>query len=168
MDLPCSSDSKESVAMQETWVQSLGWKDPLEKVMAIHSSILAWRIPWTEDSVAHRGELQSMGLPRAGHDWVTNTKFSSVSQSCPTLCDPMNRSTPGLPVHHQLPEFTQKSKILLRFYYQQTPFQLSFTAYHDTYRHFPSLCSSYPAAIPMATACKTYDPTPHHGNPLFY
>ena len=34
-------------------------------------------------------------------------KFSSVAQSCPTLCDPMNRSTPGLPVHHQLPEFTQ-------------------------------------------------------------
>ena len=36
-----------------------------------------------------------------------NTKFSSVAQSCPTLCDPMNRSTPGLPVHHQLPEFTE-------------------------------------------------------------
>ena len=35
------------------------------------------------------------------------TQFSSVAQSCPTLCDPMNRSTPGLPVHHQLPEFTQ-------------------------------------------------------------
>ena len=34
-------------------------------------------------------------------------QFSSVAQSCPTLCDPMNRSTPGLPVHHQLPEFTQ-------------------------------------------------------------
>ena len=37
----------------------------------------------------------------------SKTKFSSVAQSCPTLCDPMNRSTPGLPVHHQLPEFTQ-------------------------------------------------------------
>ena len=36
-----------------------------------------------------------------------NIQFSSVAQSCPTLCDPMNRSTPGLPVHHQLPEFTQ-------------------------------------------------------------
>ena len=36
-------------AMQETWVQSLGWKDPLEKGMATHSSILAWRIPWTEE-----------------------------------------------------------------------------------------------------------------------
>ena len=37
-------------AMQETWVQSLGWKDPLEKGMATHSTILAWRIPWTEES----------------------------------------------------------------------------------------------------------------------
>ena len=37
----------------------------------------------------------------------TIVQFSSVAQSCPTLCDPMNRSTPGLPVHHQLPEFTQ-------------------------------------------------------------
>jgi len=44
-------------AMQETWVQSLGLEDPLEKGMAIHSSILAWRIPWTEP-----GGLQSMGL----------------------------------------------------------------------------------------------------------
>ena len=38
---------------------------------------------------------------------VTSVQFSSVSQSCPTLCDPMNRSMPGLPVHHHLPEFTQ-------------------------------------------------------------
>ena len=44
-------------AMQETWVQSLGWEDPLEKEMATHSSILAWKIPWTEDP----GRLQSMG-----------------------------------------------------------------------------------------------------------
>ena len=43
--------------MQETWVQSLGWEDPLEKEMATHSSILAWEIPWTEEP----GGLQSMG-----------------------------------------------------------------------------------------------------------
>ena len=48
-DLPCSSDSKESAAMRETWVQSLGQEDPLEKGMAIHSSILAWRIPCAEE-----------------------------------------------------------------------------------------------------------------------
>ena len=45
-------------AMQETWVQSLGWEDPLDKGMAMHSSILAWRIPRTEEP----GGLQSMGL----------------------------------------------------------------------------------------------------------
>ena len=55
--------------MQETWVQSLGQEDPLENIMAAHSSILAWRIPWTEEP----GRLQSMGLQRVGHDWVTFT-----------------------------------------------------------------------------------------------
>jgi len=52
-------------ATWETWVWSLGWEDPLEKGMATHSSILAWRIPWTEEP----GGLQSMGSQRAGHDW---------------------------------------------------------------------------------------------------
>ena len=42
-----------------------------------------------------------------GEIYLSSVQFSSVSQSCPTLCNPMNRSTPGLPVHHQLPEFTQ-------------------------------------------------------------
>ena len=50
-------------AMRETWVRSLGRKDPLEKEMATHSSILAWRIPWTEEP----GGLQSMGSQRVGH-----------------------------------------------------------------------------------------------------
>ena len=51
-------------AMWETWVRSLGWEDPLEEGMATDSSILAWRIPWTEEP----GGLQSMGLQRVGHD----------------------------------------------------------------------------------------------------
>ena len=51
-------------AMQETWVQSLGWKDPLEKGIATHSSILVWRISWTVEP----GKLQSMGLQRVRHD----------------------------------------------------------------------------------------------------
>ena len=50
-------------AMQETWVQSLGQEDPLEKGMATHSSILAWRIPWTKEP----GGLLSMGSQRGGH-----------------------------------------------------------------------------------------------------
>ena len=60
---------KTSPAMLKTLVQSLGWEDPLEKETATHSSILAWRIPWTEEP----GGLQSMGLRRVGHDWITNT-----------------------------------------------------------------------------------------------
>ena len=55
--------------MQEIRVQSLGREDPLEKEMATHSSILAWRIPRTEES----GRLQSMESQRVGDDWVTNT-----------------------------------------------------------------------------------------------
>ena len=50
--------------MWETWVQALGWEDPLEKEMAIHSSTIAWKIPWTEEP----GRLQSTGLQRVGHD----------------------------------------------------------------------------------------------------
>ena len=50
--------------MQETRVQSLGREDPLEKEMAIHSSTIAWKIPWTEEP----GRLQSMGPQRVGHD----------------------------------------------------------------------------------------------------
>ena len=56
-------------AMWKTRVWSLGWEDLLEKGMAAHSSILAWRIPWTEEP----GGLQSEGLQRDGHDWATNT-----------------------------------------------------------------------------------------------
>ena len=55
-------------AMQETWVRFLGQEDSLEKGMATHCSILAWRIPWTEEP----GGLQSMGSQRARHNWATN------------------------------------------------------------------------------------------------
>ena len=54
--------------VQETQVWSLGQEDPLEKEMATHSSILTWKIPWTEEP----GGLQSMGSQRVRHDWVTN------------------------------------------------------------------------------------------------
>ena len=57
---------KNLAAMQETWVRSVGWEDPLEKGMATHCSILAWRIPWIEQPWA----LQSMGLQRVEHDLV--------------------------------------------------------------------------------------------------
>ena len=56
-------------AVQETQIRSLGREDPLEKEMATHCSILAWKVPWTEEP----GGLQSMGSQRAGHDGATNT-----------------------------------------------------------------------------------------------
>ena len=61
-------------AVQETWDQFLGQEGCLEKGVATHSSILVWRIPWTKEL----GRLQSMGLQRVGHDWVTNTPLASI------------------------------------------------------------------------------------------
>ena len=60
---------KDPPARWETWVQSLGWEDPLEKGTATHSSILAWKIPWTQGP----GGLQSMGSQRVVHDLATFT-----------------------------------------------------------------------------------------------
>ena len=90
--------------MQETQVWSLGGEDPLEKGMATHSSILAWRIPWTEDP----GGLQSMGLQRVLDTTEQLTLASTIQsnraaavkslQSCPTLCDPTDGSPPGSPI----------------------------------------------------------------------
>ena len=56
-------------AMRETPLRSLGWEDSLEKELSMHSSVLVWRIPWTEEP----GRRQSTGSQRVGHDWVTNT-----------------------------------------------------------------------------------------------
>ena len=66
--------------MQETWVRSLGRKDPLEKEMTIHSSTIAWKIPWTEEP----GRLQSMGSQRVGHDWATWSSLRSLQAK--SLC----------------------------------------------------------------------------------
>ena len=65
---------KRLLAVQETWVQSLGGKDPLEKKMATHSSTLAWKIPLTGEP----GGLQYMDSQRAGHDGGTSFRFSRV------------------------------------------------------------------------------------------
>ena len=121
------SDGKESACMQETWVQSLDWEAPLEKEMAIHFSILAWRIPWIKEP----DRSQSMES-QSQNDWVTNIFTLSLSmtscwlqrqshsklwcyrlkkftlssssvcihaQSCLTLCNSMNCSPPGSSVH---------------------------------------------------------------------
>ena len=70
--------------MQQTQVQSLGWDSPLGDGLATHSSILAWRIPWTEELSG----LQSIGLQRAGHDWsdwAQNDKKDRISVSFPSF-----------------------------------------------------------------------------------
>ena len=61
-------------AIQETQIQPMGWEDPLEKGMATHSSVLAWRIPWTEES----GGLQSTGSQRVGHDLATEQAHTQM------------------------------------------------------------------------------------------
>ena len=61
--------------MQETWVLSLGWEDPLEKEKVTHSSILAWRIPWTEKP----GRLQSTGSQRIRQDWLDKAVIHVIS-----------------------------------------------------------------------------------------
>ena len=65
-------------AVQETWVQSVGQEDPLEKGMTAHSSILAWRIPWTEEP----DRLQSMGSQGVGHKGTTRIFREDVKGSC--------------------------------------------------------------------------------------
>ena len=84
-------------------VQSLGLEDLLQEGMASQSSILARKIPWTEEP----GGLQSVGSKRVTYNRKKLVQFSLVAQSCLTLCNPMDCSTPGLPVHQQLPEPTQ-------------------------------------------------------------
>ena len=88
--------------MQETWIQSLGQEDLLEKEMATHSSILAWKIPWMEEP----GELQSMGSQRVRHDWATSLSLSIPgnevevkSLSGVWLCDPMDHNLPDSSIH---------------------------------------------------------------------
>ena len=64
---PSDTEVKNLPTMQETWIPSLGWEDPLEKEMATHSSTLAWKIPWTEEP----GRLYSMGSQK-GQMWLSN------------------------------------------------------------------------------------------------
>ena len=98
--------------MQETQVQSLGWEDPLKKKMAIHSSIPAWRIPWTEEI----GGVLCLWVHGVAKSWTQLSDFHSFThslthfaaaaaaaaakslQSCPTLCDPTDGSPPGSPI----------------------------------------------------------------------
>ena len=82
--------------MKEMLIRSLSQEDPLKKDMTIHSSILAWEIPWTEEP----SRLQSTGSQRVRHDCATEQRLETwgvkVAQSCPTLCDPMGYTVHGI------------------------------------------------------------------------
>ena len=69
---------QETTPVQETQVQSLGWKDPLEEGLAANSSILAWRVPWTDET----DRLQSMGSQRIGHDLESKQHQAEGQRSC--------------------------------------------------------------------------------------
>ena len=71
-------------AMRKTWVRSLGWEDPVEEGMVTHSSVLAWRFPWTEEP----GGLQSTGLQRAGHICATKRNATTVLYTQESSCEP--------------------------------------------------------------------------------
>ena len=85
LGFPGGSVVRNLCAIQETQVLSLGQEDPLEKGMATHSSILDWRIPWTEEP----GGLPSMGSQRVRHDWVINTFTSLQRLKCPRRVKPV-------------------------------------------------------------------------------
>ena len=97
---PVAQTVKNLPAMQATWVWSRGQEDSLEKGMATHSSILAWRISLTEEP----GRLQFMESQRVGYNWVVNTIYPAAAatakslQSCPTLCNPIDGSPPSSPI----------------------------------------------------------------------
>ena len=97
--------------MQEVQVQSLGWEDPLEKGMQPTPVFMPWK-SYGQRSLAGyspRGckESDTTEVTSHAHSILAFVQFSSVAQLCPTLCDHMDCSTAGFPVHHQLPEFTQ-------------------------------------------------------------
>ena len=87
-----------------------GWnhlRSCLAVQMSAHFATLSWLSEVGHLCMASAGDLDFLTAHTAQVSQASSVQFSSVAQSCPTLCDPMNCSTPGLPVHHQLPEFTQ-------------------------------------------------------------
>ena len=74
-------------------------------IMVEELTTLLMRVKEENEKAGLKLNIQKTRMMASGP--ISSVQFSSIAQSCPTLCDPMNRSTPGLPVHHQLPEFTQ-------------------------------------------------------------
>ena len=100
---------KESLADAGDMGLILRWNNPLEGEMATHSSILAWVILWTEEPGGYSQWhcKKSDATDQLSIHAKILFQFSSVIQSCPTLCNPMDYSMPNFPAHHQLPELAQ-------------------------------------------------------------
>ena len=100
-----------SLVWQATWCTRIRTSDTSHVIwpLRICYPLSYWNeLNWTEEKRQVKLLTKPMTLCSLPQTWpLRRYQFSSVAQSCPTLCDPMNRSTPGLPVHHQLPEFTQ-------------------------------------------------------------
>ena len=116
--------------MQETWVQSLGWEDPLEEEMATHSSILAWRTPWKEEP----GGLQSMGSHRLGHDWAAERSLTLLLVCCSLRTTWSWLCTPWI-----LTDLRWRVLIWGRILSRTTPLQFSFLKW--TWAYQTALCS---------------------------
>ena len=149
MGLPRLAQTVKSLpALQEIRVWSPGWEDPLEKEMATHSSILAWKISWTEEP----GGLQSMGSQRVGHDWATNTHGPGDSR-------------PSLPEHLCIHPLTWISKSFHRM--ANSP-PLWPSSYHGARGSLVSLMAAAPTTShPVLKAWEPFiHPEAHHQTAL--
>ena len=123
--------------MQEIWVQYLGWEDPLEKGIAAHSSILAWRIPWKEEL----GGLQSMGSQRVGHNWATNTFTLLSSKQCMWHYDiGLSKLYLGIKKHNLNWHHSELSKILIKEIYWMAILIFFFLMTQFSSQWFSSCC----------------------------
>ena len=136
---------------QETWVWSLGWEDPLEKEMATHSSILAWRIPWTEEP----GGLQSMGTQSVRHDQAhMHAHAGWCWQSFALLCAWWHRSS--LCLHLHVAVFPLSISILVFSSYKDTVIELGSSLNHRT---GTSLSVQWPGLhVPVSFPVRELDP----------
>ena len=116
--------------MQETWVRSLVWEDPLEEEMATYSNILAWRTPWKEEP----GGPQSMGSQRAGHDWATKHNLILLLICCSLRTTWSWLCTPWI-----LTDLRWHVLICGRILSRTMPLQFSFLKW--AWAHWTALCS---------------------------
>ena len=107
-------------AMRETWVQSLGQEDPLEKEMATHSNTLVWKIPWMEEP----GRLQSMGLVRIGHNRTTSSSRSKAAQCIQTMTSLFLSQYSHIEIHNVIQLINQQIMIHLVSVLYSLPFQV--------------------------------------------